>query len=432
MTAAVRRRVTAAWIGAVAAAAGAAELDPVRLPIAGEYRDRLTTAIDQYDAVIAREVDRLATLLVDRADAATDDPALQARLRGAERLLREGGTPPPSALARVERDAGQGRVNRAVQLLAIAYDAVAKDLRAAGDETGAAAVLESRTAILLATSLWIPVPRSDALESAADPADDAEPALPPYDVFRADRVLTNSLGMPFVLVPAGAVTDAASGRTIEVTRPFWMARMEVTQAQWREVMKSQPWRRMPYVQEGDSHAASWLSWNLAETFCRTLTERERAAGLIGPAVAYTLPSEAQWEYACRAGTTSRYSFGDDDALLGDHAWWGGAWNPVTATYTPGRGQGNATQESWPYPVGTREANPWGLHDMHGNVWEPCGDRFESVGSEAGPAARVLRGGSWPDPAWACESGFRGNTDPTKRVYNIGLRVVRTAVRDDVE
>lgn len=410
-------------------------VDPATLPIAAAFQERLATAIATYDAAVAREVERLAADLASQATTAAGagDAALAARLRDAERLLREEGEPPPSSLAREERAAGQARINRAGQALAASFDAVAKDLRTVGEEAAALQVQEARTAALLSTSLWTPVGFREPAPAASPPPDDG-PDLPTFDRFDPDRTVVNSIGQSFALVPVGTSGPAGEPTAVRIERPFWIARTEVTQKQWREVMKTEPWHNLPYMKVGDDHAASYLSWNLAAVFCRTLTERERKGGLISADVAYRLPTEAEWEHACRAGTTTRYSFGDDLERLGDHAWWGGAWVRETQSFMAGSGPGNAAADFWPHEVGRLTANPWGLFDMHGNVWEPCSDLFEPADPQAPPrpaAPRVLRGGSWPDPEFACESGFRGNTDPTRRVYNIGLRVVRTVVPADL-
>jgi len=202
------------------------------------------------------------------------------------------------------------------------------------------------------------------------------------------------------------------------------------------VMGTEPWRYagLDKNQCGDDFPAEHVSWDDAVLFCETLTGLERETGRLTASHSYRLPTEAEWEYACRAGTTTRYSFGDDLDVIGNYAWWGGAWVRETQSFTAGRGPGNAAADFWPHEVGRLAANPWGLFDMHGNVWEPCSDLFEPADPQAPPrpaAPRVLRGGSWPDPEFACESGFRGSADPTRRVYNIGLRVIRTVVPADL-
>jgi formylglycine-generating enzyme required for sulfatase activity len=144
-----------------------------------------------------------------------------------------------------------------------------------------------------------------------------------------------------------------------------------------------------------------VSWEDAVAYCAALTEREREAGRIAANAVYRLPTEAEWEYACRAWTSTRFSYGDDPGYtnLTHYAWY----------YDNSEGQ--------THPVGQKLPNPWGLHDMHGNVWEWCQDRFDyyaggialdpqgpSVGSD-----RVVRGGSWRgwfEGAGRCRSAYR--------------------------
>ena len=148
---------------------------------------------------------------------------------------------------------------------------------------------------------------------------------------------------------------------------------EVTQAQWQAVMGTTPWDVAKNVKEGDDYPASYVNWPDAVEFCRKLSEKE--------GLEYRLPTEAEWEYACRAGTTTAYSFGDDASELGEYAWYKeNAW---------GAGQKH------PHTVGQKKPNPWGLYDMHGNVWEWCSDwrgdySSESVTDPAGPSSGSVR------------------------------------------
>jgi len=156
-----------------------------------------------------------------------------------------------------------------------------------------------------------------------------------------------------------------------------------------------------------------VSWGDAMEFCRKLTERERQAGRLPSGTIYTLPTEAQWEYACRAGTTGDYA-GEVDAM----AWY--AKNSGAATHA----------------VGTKQANAWGLHDMHGNVWEWCADWYAdklpggSVSDSKGPASgsfRVRRGGSWGYDAAYCRSAFRDGVSPGYRNGILGFRLALSSV-----
>ena len=248
------------------------------------------------------------------------------------------------------------------------------------------------------------------------------------------KVQTNSIGMKLVLLPAGEFLmgspeaekyreDYETQHQVRITQPFYLGQTEVTQGQWEAVMGTTPWKDQGYVQVGASYATTYVSWEDAVAFCGKLTEQERKAGRLPQAWEYTLPTEAQWEYACRAGTKTAYSFGDDDSKIGDYAWYGGII-----------GDGNAKTEQYAHEVGQKKANPWGLYDMHGNVWEWCADWFDSdyygkspLDNPSNPeegSNRVLRGGSWYGTARYCRSAYRDRYDPTNRDYDLGFRVAR--------
>lgn len=202
---------------------------------------------------------------------------------------------------------------------------------------------------------------------------------------------------------AGHDTDETR-RQVRLTRDFWLGQYEVTQAEWRDVMGTSP----SYF-TGDRLPVEQVSWSDAMDFCRRLTERERAAGRLPVGLVYTLPTEAQWEYACRAGTTSAYGgTGSLDEM---------GWHRDSS-----RSQTNE--------VGLKPANAWGLHDMHGNVWEWCRDWFgfyEVLGivDPSGPAdgnGRVNRGGGWGSAGTSCRSAFRFNSAPESRINNLGFRL----------
>jgi formylglycine-generating enzyme required for sulfatase activity len=159
-----------------------------------------------------------------------------------------------------------------------------------------------------------------------------------------------------------------------------------------------------------------VSWDEASDFCRKVTDELRRRKLLGDTEVIRLPTEAEWEYACRAGTTTAYSFGDTADDLKDYAWF----------------KGNSKGED--PPVGKKKPNPWGLYDLHGYVWEWCQDAWEPgyAGAPTDGSARdvkdakerVLRGGSWADPADHCRSAFRQHAKPDHRSDTIGFRCVR--------
>lgn len=196
---------------------------------------------------------------------------------------------------------------------------------------------------------------------------------------------------------------------VKLTYAFSMGETEVTQAQFRTVMAANPSKCM-----GDSLPVDSVNWEYAMEFCHKLTELERAAKRLPDGMVYRLPTEAEWEYCCRAGGATEYSFGDDVKKLGDFAWF------------------SANSEKGPHPVGTRKPNAWGLYDMHGNVCEWCLDLFagdekaaemvDPVGSSTG-AYRGLRGGSWLNEAVFCRSSARDECPPEGMDDNFGFRVV---------
>jgi|GEM_PF-2369644 len=240
----------------------------------------------------------------------------------------------------------------------------------------------------------------------------------------AGEIVTNSIGMKLVTIPAGKfqMGDRKQFAVTIITKPFLMGQTEVTQAQWKAVMGTEPWKGEKYIKEGTHYPATWVSWDDATAFCEALSKKEGKN--------YSLPTEAQWEYACRAGTTTAFSFGDDEAQLGDYAWWG-ASDFVDGEVVPGKG--TAVNEKYAHEVATKKPNPWGLHDMHGNVWEWCSDWYNKYDKKLpggndpkGPvAARVIRGGSWGDNyAFFCRSACHGSSDPADRSDHAGFRVVR--------
>ena len=172
---------------------------------------------------------------------------------------------------------------------------------------------------------------------------------------------------------------------VTISEAFYLGKYEVTQKQWHEVMEHNP----SYF-KGDDLPVENVSWDDVQEFIKKLNKKENTHN-------YRLPSEAEWEYAARAGTTTRYFFGNDDSKLGEYAWYSENSNRKTHT------------------VGKKGANPWGLYDVHGNVWEwvqdkwhPSYDGAPSDGSawEDGVVAfRVFRGGSWEYGAWYCRSAF---------------------------
>jgi len=200
---------------------------------------------------------------------------------------------------------------------------------------------------------------------------------------------------------------------VRITKPFAMSRTVVTHAQWRAVMGTELWRYYEPDETscGDDFPVVNVNWFQWMFFCQTLTDLERETGRLSATQSYQLPTEAQWEYACRAGTTTAYSFGDDPKGLAAHGW----YDDNTGTKAK--------------KVAGRKPNPWGFFDMHGSVNEWCADWYADklAGGDdpAGPTAgnsRVYRGGDWVFGANFCRSACRLRSDPACP-STIGARIV---------
>jgi formylglycine-generating enzyme required for sulfatase activity len=274
---------------------------------------------------------------------------------------------------------------------------------------------------------------------------------------------TNSIGMTLVLIPPGEfdmgssaqevaellreakqlkspqwyidrVPSEAPQHRVRITKPFYLGVCEVTQAEYERLMGSNPSR----FKGSPTRPVEQMTWYDAVEFCRRLSELT-AEKMIG--AVYRLPTEAEWEYACRAGTATRYSFGNDDSLPSRHAWWENKLSDTTQ------------------PVGRLKPNAFGLYDMHGNVWEWCSDWYGSgyygaspMDDPTGPASgtdhadrpmtareraqaratgpasgtgRVDRGGAYETNIGGCRSAYRSSASPGHRTNILGFRVACT-------
>ena len=215
---------------------------------------------------------------------------------------------------------------------------------------------------------------------------------------------------------------------VTLTRGFWAAKYETTQGDWRRLVGEYPDRPPSEVWGiGDAVPVYWINYEEAERFCRALTDTGRKNGSLAEGWEIRLPTEAQWEYACRAGTTTATAFGD---VFGrNHANFSGA--PLNGGQG-GPSLGRASR------VGTYPPNPWGICDMHGNIFEWCRDWYHARlpggvdpdlsgvrgrPNRDGSYSRVRRGGAWNDDAWACRSALRLRYEPERRSDHIGFRVV---------
>ena len=275
--------------------------------------------------------------------------------------------------------------------------------------------------------------RPDPAESTTKPA--AKPKKPTQP-----RLLTLDLGnevkMKLTLIPAGkfvmgsrfSAADVAKKflryggqeayyagehpqREVTISKPFYMGIWEVTRPQWRAVMRAAPWKGKACDRPNTGNVANHISWDDASKFCEALAKKTLKK--------VSLPTEAQWEYACRARSKTEYCFGDSEAKLGVYAWF--AENAL------------GINEPYPHTAGQKTPNRWGLYDMHGNAWEWCSDwydeKFYAAGKNGDPentteaSARVLRGGEWGQYPDSCRSAYRFKNPPTIRKCSYSFRVV---------
>ena len=234
----------------------------------------------------------------------------------------------------------------------------------------------------------------------------------------------SDLGLEFVSIPNGSFTmgspseekdrgdDEGPQTQVLISRGFWMGKHELTQRQYEKLIGDNP---SQFIGNLDRPVEN-VSWNDAVQFCEILTEREQQAGRIPEGYEYRLPTEAEWEYVCRAGTKTAFSYGPDlyYTQLRHHAWY--------------LGYSGANS----HPVGEKESNPWGLYDMHGNISELCLDGYEnqypggSVSDLKGSlfgSFRIVRGGNWSTEAWNCRAADRQWVGPADQSLKVGFRVV---------
>jgi formylglycine-generating enzyme required for sulfatase activity len=216
------------------------------------------------------------------------------------------------------------------------------------------------------------------------------------------KTFTNSIGMRFVFIPGGTFIMGSpenepcrgndeTQQQVTLKEGFYMQTTPVTQDQWVRIMKSNP---SHFNNCGGDCPVERVSWNETQEFIAKLNDLEGTDK-------YRLPTEAEWEYCCRAGSNAAYCFGDDVSELGEYAW-----------YHENSGRGT-------HPVGQKRPNAWGLYDMHGNVWE------RTVGYHGKGKIAVLRGGCWDFNAGFARCAYRFRGDPVCRYFDIGFRCVRT-------
>ena len=234
--------------------------------------------------------------------------------------------------------------------------------------------------------------------------------------------LSGGVTIEFVWIQPGSFTMGSpvseSGRfknegpqhLVTLSQGFYLGKGEITQAQWEAVMNTRPWAGQKWVQEYPGHPAVYISWQDVQEFIHRLNQ---AAG----DSVYRLPTEAEWEYACRAGTTTRGVFGEDERQVDAYAWYDRNWN---------------LGEKYAHSTGTKQPNPWGLYDLYGNVWEWAQDwqgdyTAQPQTDPTGPAEgafRVVRGGNFITNARDLRSARRYCYLPAARYSGLGARLVR--------
>jgi formylglycine-generating enzyme required for sulfatase activity len=237
------------------------------------------------------------------------------------------------------------------------------------------------------------------------------------------RKFRNSYGMQFVLIPAGQFlmgdpeVSVPQVRVV-ISRAFFIGTTEVTQEQWEQVMGNSPWFGTDVEAEPNAPAAN-VDWNDVNEFCLRLTALERERGQLDANEEYRLPTEAEWEYSCRAGTTARWCWGNQENAIDSYAW-----------YKKGQ---NATGRA--HAVAAKSPNAWGLYDVHGNVWEWCSDWDGALGGGVDPtgpatgAARIRRGGGFNEGETApLRAGWRASSPPEFKTAQYGFRVVKSHQR----
>lgn len=232
-------------------------------------------------------------------------------------------------------------------------------------------------------------------------------------------IISNSIGMQFAFIPPGEFNmgsnesdDAKPAHKVKISKPFYLGKYPVTQREWKAVMGSNPSYYM-----GNDCPVEQVSWDDVQKFVKKLNAKESTEK-------YRLPSEAEWEYACKAGTSTKYSFGDTESTLNKYAWY--TENSGTKTHA----------------VGLKNPNAWRLYDMHGNVWEWVQDEWhddysgapsDSSAWETGNSSkRVEKGGGWFSDANRCQSSFRDKDDSLYKSEDIGFRILMECGSDEIE
>jgi formylglycine-generating enzyme required for sulfatase activity len=386
-------------------AASAARLEAVSVKAFELWKQARALAEDPKDV---EEADRRLDLLLPRVDMAERDRRFDAAMTAGEAALAAG------ELDRAEkafRDAHSLKNSDPRAGAGLSRIEAARRVRGYDDAMAAAKAAEAKKE-------W-----TDAIEAydralRMKPGDQAAGSRRKEveETWRPARMTvvlepTTGIKMEFVLIPRGAfkMGDARgkpdeAPRDVTIAKDFYMQTTEVTQRQWEYLMRTKPFS----FSGSPEVPVEGVSWNEVQKFLEKLNATAKEQMKARKAA---LPTEVQWEYACRAGKPARYSFGDDEAQLEEYGW-----------FTRNSGKG-------PQPVGRKLPNAWGLFDMHGNVSEWCQDAYASDPAKAAAAEaiedspRSIRGGSWNDRGVNCRSGSRDKDLPTKGSMFVGFRTV---------
>ena len=381
-------------------------------------RETLDKAVDTYfeeiielDKEITERIDKLIEMAGNRGD--LDDVEELQRQR--EAYLRTGFMP-EGRIHLVTRRKAEFGINRAKSRLDQAYEVAIENLTKEGRYTDARRIKNERLSLEQKLTAAQPeLQPTNIINQARERLDPIQKQTKEQVVSSgmkaitndipvnkqnvvntikdSGEIYTNSIGMKLRAIPPGQFLMQGTTKAT-ITKPFYIGVYEVTQKEWKAVMGSLPENTNG---EGDDLPVTGVSWNAATEFCQKLSNMpdEESDGCV-----YRLPTGAEWEYSCRAGTNTDYFFGDDASKLGDYAWF------------------KENFEGQVHPVGTKQPNPAGLYDMHGNVWEWSRDKNSSD-------LPILRGGSVIDVSSDCRCIHGIGRGVAAEEWNCGLRVVMT-------
>lgn len=362
-------------------------------------RKELDAAVETYlneIEEIADEVEERIDRLIQNATKGGDLDSVQ-QLRREKDLFLKDGTLPKETHHHVSRTRLAQGVRKAVARLSDVYTEAVESLTKANRIQDAQRIQNEFEEVKKTFAFKNAVSVPDTIASAR------KKRTPKANL---PETVVNSIGVRLRLIPPGTFTmgEGETAHQVTLTQPFYLGVTEVTNAQWKSVMGF-----VTSQCKDEELPVESLSWEEAVKFCEVISSlpAEKRAGRV-----YRLPTEAEWEFACRAGSTTAYSFGDDVSLIGDFAWF----------------KDNAGDQT--HPVSQKRPNAWGLYDIHGNVLEWCSDWSGdyprgSVTDPHGAASgsyRVYRGGSWYRSARDCRSSLRRKCPPSRRYADLGFRL----------